>query len=244
MGGAGARLRDARREAADEVLLAARERVEVLQPLRMDIPSTGLPPGRTVLRLDGVSGGFDPDRPVIRDLSLTITGPERIVIAGPNGRGKTTLLKMITGEVVPQRGRVDLMVPFALLDQHVGLLDPARTARENFLRLNPAVNVHAAHAALAGFGFRAGDALRRTGELSGGERSRAGLACTLGAMPSPMLLILDEPTNHLDLDSIAALEAALAVHDTVLVVSHDEAFLQALRPNRIVESRDERLSRG
>lgn len=234
-GGAGARLREARREVADEVLVTARANIEILKPLSMDLPPTGLAPGKTVVRLEGVTGGYDPARPVIRDLSLTITGPERIVIAGPNGSGKTTLLKIITGEIVPQCGRVDLMVPFALLDQHVGLLDPARSLRENFLTLNPAADIHMAHAALARFGFRAGDALRQTGELSGGERLRAGLACALGAMPPPMLLILDEPTNHLDLNGIAALEAALSAYDgAVLVISHDEAFLRSLAPGRTI----------
>ncbi|WCR20827.1 ABC-F family ATP-binding cassette domain-containing protein [Paracoccus alcaliphilus] len=234
-GGAGVHLRDARREAANEALSAAREKIELLQPLRMDIPPTGLAPGKTVLRLDGVTGGYDPARPVIRDLSLTVTGPERIVIAGPNGSGKTTLLKIITGQIIPQRGRVNLMVPFALLDQHLGLLDPARTLHENFRRLNPSANMHTAHAALARFGFRAADALRQAGELSGGERLRAGLACALGAMPPPELLILDEPTNHLDLDGITALEAALTAYDgAVLVISHDEAFLGSLAPGRTV----------
>lgn len=234
-GGAGARLRDARREAADEALSAAREKIEVLQPLRMDIPPTGLAPGRTVLRLDGVTGGYDGAHPVIRDLSLTITGPERIVIAGPNGRGKTTLLKIITGQIMPQSGRVELKVPFAMLDQHVGLLDPARTLRDNFLRLNAVADIHMAHAALARFGFRGADTLRYAGELSGGEHLRAGLACALGAMPPPMLLILDEPTNHLDLDGITALEAALAVYDgAVMVISHDTAFLGSLAPDRTV----------
>lgn len=234
-GGAGARLRDARREALDEALSTAREKIEILQPLRMDIPSSGLAPGKTVLRLDDVTGGYDPDRPVIRDLSLTVTGPERVIIAGPNGSGKTTLLKIITGQIVPQRGRVDLTVPFALLDQHVGSLDPARTLRDNFLHLNPVADTHMAHAALARFGFRAADSLRRAGELSGGERLRAGLACALGGMPPPMLLILDEPTNHLDLDGIAALEAALAGYDgAVLVISHDTAFLESLAPDRTI----------
>ncbi|SOC22349.1 ABC-F family ATP-binding cassette domain-containing protein [Rhodobacter maris] len=234
-GGAGARLRDARREAADETLSAAREKIEILQPLRMDIPSSGLTSGKTVLRLDDVTGGYDRDRPVIRDLSLTVTGPERVVIAGSNGSGKTTLLKIITGQIVPQHGQVDLMVPFALLDQHVGLLDPARTLRDNFLHLNPVTDTHMAHAALARFGFRAADALRYAGELSGGERLRAGLACALGGMPPPMLLILDEPTNHLDLNGIAALEAALAGYDgAVLVISHDTAFLETLAPDREV----------
>lgn len=238
-GGAGARLRDARSEAADEALSAAREKIEILQPLRMDIAPTGLASGMTVLRLDGVTGGYAPDQPLIRDLSLTIIGPERVIIAGPNGSGKTTLLKIITGQIIPQSGRADLMVPFAMLDQHIGLLDPVQTLRENFLHLNPAADAHVAHAALARFGFRAADALRQAGELSGGERLRAGLACTLGSVPPPMLLILDEPTNHLDLDGIAALEAALAAYDgAVLAISHDEAFLKTLNPNRTITLRE------
>lgn len=233
--GAGARLRDARRVAADDALTAARARVETLQPLRMDIAPTGLAPGKTVLRLDGVSGGHDPGRPLIRDLSLTITGPERVVIAGPNGSGKTTLVRIITGQIAPQRGLVELSVPFALLDQDLALLDPTRTLRENFLHRNPSADAHMAHAALARFGFRADDALRRADSLSGGERLRAGLACALSAVPRPALLILDEPTNHLDLDGIAALEAALAAHDgAVLAISHDEPFLQSLAPDRTI----------
>lgn len=201
----------------------------------MDIPSSGLSPGKTVLRLDAVTGGYDPDRPVIRDLSMTVTGPERAIIAGPNGSGKTTLLKIITGQIAPQRGRVGLRVPFALLDQHVGLLDPARTLRDSFLHLNPVADTHMAHAALARFGFRAADALRRAGELSGGERLRAGLACAIGGMLPPMLLILDEPTNHLDLDGIAALEGGLAGYDgAVPVISHNAVFLESLARDRTI----------
>lgn len=234
-GGAAARLRETQREAADDALLAAREKIEILQPLRMDIPLTGLPSSRTVLRLDRLTGGYDPERPVIRDLTLTMTGPERVVIAGPNGSGKTTLLKLISGQLAPQCGRAELMVPFALLDQHIGLLDPTSTLCDNFRQLNPATDAQMAHTALARFGFRAADGLRSAGELSGGERLRAGLACILGGMPPPMLLILDEPTNHLDLDGINALEAALTAYDgALLVISHDAAFLEALAPDRLI----------
>ncbi|APZ52583.1 ABC-F family ATP-binding cassette domain-containing protein [Salipiger abyssi] len=235
-GGAGARLREARRDAAELALFAAREQVEVLTPLHMELAPTGLPAGRTVLRLDHVTGGYDPERPAIRDRSLTVTGPERIVIEGPNGSGKTTLLKLITGQLRPLSGQVDLPVSWAFLDQHVGLLEPGLTLRENFLRITPAANEHMAHAALARFGFRAGDALRRVAALSGGERLRGGLACALGGTPPPSLLILDEPTNHLDLDGIDALESALAAYDgAVLVVSHDQAFLSAIAPERVIQ---------
>lgn len=235
-GGAGAHLREIRRNAANEELAAARKNIEVLDPLCMAITPTGLPSGKIVLRLDHVTGGYTLDDPVIRDLSLVVTGPERIVIAGPNGSGKTTLLKLITGQIPPHCGVVNLSVAFAMLDQHVGLLCDDLTLRQNFLKLNPAANTHTAHAALARFGFRADDALRRTGALSGGERLRGGLACALGGTPPPMLLILDEPTNHLDLDGIEALEAALATYDgAVLAVSHDQAFLQSFQPDRVIQ---------
>ncbi|MEJ6395351.1 ABC-F family ATP-binding cassette domain-containing protein [Gymnodinialimonas sp. 2305UL16-5] len=234
-GAAGIRLREARQQATDHALTEVRAQVEIIQPVRMEIPPSHLPQGKQVLRLDRVTGGYG-NMPVICDLSLQVTGPERILLTGANGSGKTTLLRLLTGQLAPQTGQVTLSVPWALLDQYLRLLDPKGSLLGTFQRLNPTADTHQAHAALARFGFRADQAQILGGDLSGGERLRAGLACTLGATPTPQLLILDEPTNHLDLDGIAALETALKAYDgALLVVSHDAAFRRNLHWDRQIE---------
>jgi ATPase subunit of ABC transporter with duplicated ATPase domains len=232
-GGEAARLAERRRAQALDEAAAARERIEVLQPLSVVLPPTGLPPGKTVLRVDAVSAGFVPGRPILRGLSFGIVGPERIAIAGPNGSGKTTLLSLLAGRLAPWSGTVRVAVPFALLDQQVGLLDPALSIRDNFRRLNPGADENACRAALARFMFRADAALQGVSSLSGGQLLRAGLACVLGGPAPPQLLMLDEPTNHLDIDSIEAVEAGLRAYDgALLVVSHDTEFLDAIAIGR------------
>jgi ATPase subunit of ABC transporter with duplicated ATPase domains len=208
---------------------AARDRLEVLDPFKLSLPSTGLVASRTVLRLDKVTAGYASDAPVLSDLSLTMTGPERLAVIGSNGTGKTTLLSVITGSLVPFSGSVRVEVPCAFLDQKVSLLQPQLSIRDNFMRLNAGASENACRAALARFMFRGDASLKEIGNLSGGQMLRAGLACVLGGERPPSLLILGEPTNHLDLESIAAVEAGLLAYDgALLVVSHDEAFLDAI----------------
>lgn len=235
-GGKNAQIAERRRAEAVEAVDAARRRIEVLQSLSVKLPATGLPAGREMVWLDGVSAGYRPEQPVLRDLSLTIVGPERVAVVGPNGSGKTTLLKVIAGELHPVAGTVRVRPDFALFDQKVSLLDPAISIFENFRRLNPKADPNACHAALARFMFRADAALQLVGGLSGGQMFRAGLACVLGGTPPPSLLIMDEPTTHLDIESIEAVEAGLRAYDgALLVVSHDEAFLQAIGITRRLE---------
>ncbi|MBK1868797.1 ABC-F family ATP-binding cassette domain-containing protein [Aestuariivirga sp. YIM B02566] len=224
--GALRRLAEGRRGDAAEAAAEARKRIEILQPLAVTVPSTGLPASRVVLRLENVAAGYVPGRLVLSDFTFTITGPERIAVTGPNGSGKTTMLALIADKLQPWSGNVAVKSRFAMLDQRVSLLDPKDTIRDNFRRLNPEADENACRAALARFMFRADAALQNVGALSGGQMLRAGLACVLGGREPPSLLILDEPTNHLDLDSIAAVEAGLAAYDgALLVVSHDETFL-------------------
>lgn len=234
--GANARLAESRQAQATEAVASARERIEILQPLTVCVPPTQLPPGRTVLTMEGVTAGYVPERPVIRNLSLTLTGPERVAVTGPNGSGKTTFLALVTDALQPWQGSVRRLTDFAMLDQRVSLLDPALSIRDNFRRINPDADENACRAALARFMFRADAALQVAGSLSGGQLLRAGLACVLGGRVPPALLVLDEPTNHLDIDSIEAVEAGLSAYDgALLVVSHDEPFLEAIGITRRLE---------
>ncbi|UWU78547.1 ATP-binding cassette domain-containing protein [Bradyrhizobium huanghuaihaiense] len=243
-GGKAALIAERRRAEALEAVDTARRRIEILQPLSVKLPAAVLPAGREVLSLDRISAGYRPERPVLRDLSLAIVGPERVALVGPNGSGKTTLLKLVAGELRPLSGTVRVRPDFALFDQKVSLLDPAISILENFRRLNPKAGANECHAALARFMFRADAALQEVGHLSGGQMLRAGLACVLGGPMPPSLLILDEPTNHLDIESIEAVESGLRAYEgALLVVSHDEAFLQAIGITRRFDLTGERDSK-
>ncbi|MEI2299929.1 ABC-F family ATP-binding cassette domain-containing protein [Ensifer sp. MJa1] len=235
-GGDNARLAERRRDQAIGDLIEARGRIEILQPLTVRLPPTGLPAGRSVLQVDDVSVGYDPGTPILDCLTLSIVGPERVALTGRNGSGKTTFLSLLTGKLKPWSGSIRVQVDHAMLDQQVSLLDPALSIRDNFRRLNPDAKENACRAALARFMFRADAALQIAGSLSGGQMLRAGLACVLGGNSPPQFLILDEPTNHLDVESIDAVEAGLSAYDgALLVVSHDRAFLEAIGITRRVE---------
>jgi ATPase subunit of ABC transporter with duplicated ATPase domains len=218
-----------------EALETARARIEILTPLSIDMPTSGLHAGREVLSLKSVAMDIE-GRRLWGPLDLEIRGPKRIAISGPNGSGKTMLLRVAAGEIDPSEGEVRTdAAMIARLDQHVSLLNDSGTLMENMQRLNPQLTPNAAHAALARFAFRNQAALKLAGQLSGGERLRAGLACVLSQTPPPQLLILDEPTNHLDIESIEILERALMAWDgALLVVSHDRTFLDEIGMEREV----------
>jgi ATPase subunit of ABC transporter with duplicated ATPase domains len=223
---------------AEAAARAARGKIEVLEKLKVSLASTGLPGTKIVLQMRDLVAGYDPARPVLAGLSAEIRGPERIAIAGPNGSGKSTLLKIVTGQLAPISGEVRVHVSGVMLDQDVSLLDAGTTILENFKRLNPQADENACRAALARFRFRADAALQPVSTLSGGERLLAGLAAVLGGVSPPQLLILDEPTNHLDIASLEAVESGLLAYDgALLVVSHDEAFLERIGVTRRIDLR-------
>lgn len=175
--------------------------------IRIDLPHTAVPPGRSVLTLRGlrVRHGAHAD--------LDVRGPERIALTGRNGSGKTTLLRTVAGEIPPVAGTVEAYVPYRFLPQRLTVLDDDLTVAENVARFAPDATNNRIRARLARFLFKGARADQQAGTLSGGERFRASLAALMLAEPSPQLLLLDEPTNNLDMASVRKLVTALESYE-------------------------------
>lgn len=216
----------------------ARRRVEVLTPLSMSLPSSGLPADRRLVRFDSVTLRRG-ERLVFGPLSFEVSGADRLALTGRNGAGKTSVLDLVRGASSPSGGTVwTVGERIASLDQHVTLLEQEASILTNFRMLHPNLSDRDARASLARFGFRNRTAEQTVSSLSGGERLRAGLACAMGGTVPPQLLLLDEPTNHLDTDATEALESALVDYDgAIIVASHDPAFLEAIGVRRVIEVR-------
>lgn len=210
---------------------------EMQKDLNINLEKTSVPNNKTVLHIKNLSFRYDTQNCLIDDFSLMVTGPNRIAITGPNGCGKSTLMRLIRGLLAPHAGKIIVGVDrMAYLDQAVSFLNSNESLVENFLKLNPHAKPFDAYSVLAAFRFRNNNAEKQVKFLSGGERIRAGLAISLMSSPAPQLLILDEPTNHLDLAAIAAVEEALNCYQgAILAVSHDEKFLKNIGiKNKIV----------
>jgi ATP-binding cassette subfamily F protein uup len=185
--------------------------------------------GDRVVTCRGIGKAFG-GRAVLAGLDLEIQSRTRIGIVGRNGVGKTTLLRLLTGELEPDEGEVEVgsTVQFAGIDQHRSALDPDKTVLEEVGRGNDHVIVgerpQRIETFLDQFLFPGQRKHSRVGVLSGGERGRVLLARLL--CEGGNVLVLDEPTNDLDLMSLRALEEALlAFPGAVIVVSHDRWFL-------------------
>jgi ATP-binding cassette subfamily F protein uup len=205
-------------------------RREVVGRAKLEVDA-GVPSGKIVAVLEGVSKSFG-ERPIFRDLSVTILRGDKVGLIGPNGAGKTTLLRLILGELEPDAGtlRRGTQMQVAYFDQMREALDPEATLADTISPGSEWVEIGGVRKHVMGylgdFLFSPARANSPVRTLSGGERNRLLLA-RLFAKPANVL-VLDEPTNDLDIDTLELLEELLQSYPgTVFVVSHDRRFLDA-----------------
>ena len=192
--------------------------------------------GKHVLRAEHQFFSYDPKVPLIKDLSFSVNAGDRICIVGKNGKGKTTLLKILAGVLRPDAGSIvyNPNIDIGLFEQtNVQSLIATRTVEEEIGYAHEDVDRQRGRDICGAMMFEGDAALKKIGVLSGGEKSRVLLGKIL-AVPVNLLL-LDEPTNHLDMDSCDALLTALdSFEGTVIIVTHNEMFLHALADRLVV----------
>ena len=194
--------------------------------------------GDIVLRCQDLRMAFG-DLVLFDGLAFDVLAGDRLGITGPNGTGKSTLLKLALGHLAPSAGMIRLGPNYTVgfLDQHGDVLDPGRTVLEEAIAANPALSPEQARSRLGAFLLVGDDVFKKTCDLSGGERNRL-MLCRL-VLSSPDVLILDEPTNHLDIASREMLEQALDEFEgAILVVSHDRYFLDRVADRLLVIGTD------
>ncbi len=235
------RLADMRAERRDQIVRPGQARMEFESASRS---------GKLVIEAEGVGKAFG-DREILRDFGLKVQRGERIALVGPNGVGKTTLLKMLTGEIAPDTGKVRLGVNLnmAVFDQNRAALDPEASLWDTLTGdadlgvsgRNDQVMVRGKPRHVVGylkdFLFAEGQARGPVSALSGGEKARLLLARLMARDSN--LLVLDEPTNDLDVETLDLLQELVDDYEgTVLLVSHDRDFVDRVATTTIAMEGD------
>jgi ATP-binding cassette, subfamily F, member 3 len=219
--------------------LGKKERLDRMSDIKdLDFEFTSAPfTGKYLIEAEDVSFSFDPAGPPLIDgLSLKVGRRDRIAVIGQNGRGKTTLLNLLAGELRPLKGSVSphpRCMPAYFGQTNIQRLDASKTVEAEVLDAHPDYNRKAARTICGTMMFEGDNALKKVGVLSGGEKSRVLLGKLLVSPAN--LLLLDEPTNHLDMESIdSLLEAMDAFEGAVVIVTHSEMILRAIATRLVV----------
>ncbi|MCA9444139.1 MAG: ATP-binding cassette domain-containing protein, partial [Candidatus Omnitrophica bacterium] len=218
--------------------LLAKESASAKQDQSVITIAPGPPLGDQVIEADHVSKSYD-NRELLKDLSFNIPKGAVVGIIGPNGTGKTTLMKMIVGKETPDSGEVKVgsTVELGYVDQERASLEGDKSLIDEVGEGSEEVTVGKQKVPirqyLARFGFKGGDQQKMASQLSGGERNRCSLAKLL--KEGGNVLLLDEPTNDLDVNTLRLLEEAiLNFSGCALVISHDRFFLDRVCTHLLV----------
>ncbi|MFA6170200.1 MAG: ABC-F family ATP-binding cassette domain-containing protein [Candidatus Margulisiibacteriota bacterium] len=193
-----------------------------------------------LMRAENITFGYSPDRILINDLSIDIGKNDRICVIGKNGKGKSTLLRLLAGELQPQAGEInphpDCKIGY-FGQTNIERLNPNLTIEEELHQLRPDMKYSDIRKTCGAMMFTGDLALKKISVLSGGEKSRVTLGKIL--LSPTNLLLLDEPTNHLDVESCDSMIAALdEFPGAVIIVTHSEMFLHHLANRLIIFNED------
>lgn len=195
------------------------------------------PSGKEVLIAKDLTIGY-PDKTMVSDIDFQVNKNDRVAIIGPNGIGKSTLLKTIMKKLEPKDGSIKYgaSLDIGYYDQELQSLDPSKTVLDTIWDRHKTMPEKDVRSILASFLFTAEDIDKTVGQLSGGQKAR--LTLTVLSLEKDNFLLMDEPTNHLDIEAKEVLEQSLDNYDgTLLFVSHDRYFINELA-NKIISVRD------
>ena len=195
------------------------------------------PSGKEVLIAKDLTIGY-PDKVMVSDIDFQVNKNDRVAIIGPNGIGKSTLLKTIMKKLEPKGGSIKYgaSLDIGYYDQELQSLDPSKTVLDTIWDRHKTMPEKDVRSILASFLFTAEDIDKTVGQLSVGQKAR--LTLTVLSLEKDNFLLMDEPTNHLDIEAKEVLEEALDNYDgTLLFVSHDRYFINELA-NKIISVRD------
>jgi ATP-binding cassette, subfamily F, member 3 len=215
--------------------LQKKDKLQTLRDLEFSFRSLAFR-GKQLLGLDELAFSYPGQAMLFDGLSMSVHADDRICIVGPNGRGKTTLLKVLAGQLAPSKGTIGYhpaMVPGFYEQTNIQTLQDHNTVEQEILNCHPDLDRQQARNICGAMLFEGDDALKTIAMLSGGEKARVMLGKILATPVN--LLLLDEPSNHLDMESSDALVAAIDNFDgAVIMVTHNEMFLHALARRLIV----------
>ncbi|HQI80367.1 MAG TPA: ATP-binding cassette domain-containing protein [Deltaproteobacteria bacterium] len=219
--------------------LERKEKLEKIKSLEFSFRSTPFI-AKYALQAKDLTFSYNPDTELIKEFSILIRPGDKVCVIGPNGKGKTTLLRLLAGQLRPQSGEVvynPKAVRGVFEQTNIKTLVDSRTVEEEIAASASGLDRQAVRNICGAMMFEGDYALKRIGVLSGGEKSRVMLGKLLA---TPLnILLLDEPTNHLDMETSDALLAALDSFDgTVVMVTHNEMFLHALAERLIIFHHD------
>jgi len=215
-----------------------KQQIPEVKELKMTFENSNLHTGKILITAQDVNFGYNSKYLWVNPLSFKIRSGDRIAISGRNGSGKTSLLKLIMGRIRPSEGLLTIAnFKHLYIDQEYSLLDNKLTVFEQVQCFNSQhLPEHRLKTLLHQFLFKIDMWDKMCGQLSGGEKIKLIFCCLIVSNNSPELIILDEPTNNLDVQSLEVMTSAIKDYKgTLLVISHDEYFINEIGVNERIE---------